>query len=153
MMVTRESTKRTSPSPSRAALVAGVALVVLAGCASEPVPPEPVDVDAAYAWWDPDVRGVGFDQELVEGVLAVHDGCVVVVDEAGSVVPIFPTELSAWAQLQEGDPIALGGGGAMLEAGPADYEVPDECLALEYPYFLVSPDEDMVPPQPTSTSE
>lgn len=127
MVLTR--TPRAVPAPPLVALAAF--LVVLTSCSgADPEPP------ADVAHWtnssDPDL--VGAPGAALVGTLQLLDGCVVVVDDAGTeTVPLFPTPV-AWdddvlvtdgVRLTLGEEVLLGG--AQRDQGLRSDVIPQAC--------------------------
>ncbi|MCJ7827309.1 MAG: hypothetical protein MUP36_03625 [Demequinaceae bacterium] len=92
---------------------------------------------------------------LLEGTLAIHSGCLVVVpDELGdAIIVAFPRSLVEWdastgvltyggVEYRIGDHVSMGGGG--LETN-ASIDMPEACVALNQPYVFFLMDTTLEP--------
>src|SRR5699024_12758310 len=112
---------RTITWSTRASWVAlAAATIAFAGCSSSSTPPEADPESPAASYMRTSRWGEG-DTALLEGIVALENGCFTVVDDAGQViVPVFPTdftwddeagELSGFGHtFSAGDSVSLGGG-------------------------------------------
>lgn len=120
-----------------------VAAIALGGC-SESTPPDADTESPAASYVRTSDWGEG-DAALLEGTVALENGCFTVVDDAGQViVPIFPTDfrwnvesrsLSGFGHtFSEGDSVSLGGGFTGSPPSVAEH-VPSSCDGSEF--FIV----------------
>src|SRR5690625_1521793 len=125
-------------------LALAVAAIGLTACASPTTPPE-ADTDSPAASY---VRtsdwGEG-DAALLEGTVALENGCLTVVDDAGQIiVPVFPTDFAWDADSGElsgfghtfsvGESVSMGGGYHDAPPSSAEY-IPNGCEGAQY--FMV----------------
>ncbi|GAB2610360.1 hypothetical protein GCM10027067_22230 [Pseudactinotalea suaedae] len=120
------------------------ALTLCAACsqAQRPSLPSPLPTDVPYAYHLQTESGG--DGALLEGTLALQDGCLVVLrsyegldDDLPPVVPVLPIAVTTWDGTTltiNGESAAVGelisvGGGYRPETG--DWFVPDGCPALD----------------------
>ncbi|WP_169747630.1 hypothetical protein [Demequina iriomotensis] len=104
--------------------------------------------------WDP---GSGGDAALMEGTLALRDGCLYIVGEGDAdgltVVPVLSRELAAWDATAEvltyagrdyamGDTVFAGGGWG---APTPDMTIPDACVPDEWGEVMHVQDVDLEP--------
>ncbi|MFW2513226.1 hypothetical protein ACNI3K_05560 [Demequina sp. SO4-13] len=144
----------TTAAPPRAAThasaaCAAIASIVIAGCAAS-VPPLPEGAPVATWEWNAE----GADQALLEGELALEDGCVYVVSSDGlRTLPVFPVDRVGWdadaetltyggAEFEMGDAIAAGGG---WTAPPESAIIPDGCEPDEWGDVMLVQDESLAP--------
>lgn len=130
------------------------ALLLAASCAADDGPTAETKAHLALTDWSP---GDDAMQALLQGTLAVRDGCVVVEAPAGPfTVPALPRSLVSWDDARSvltyagreyavGDPISAGGGGVGGDAGGgeaiAEIESPAACADLANgAYFSVQVD-------------
>ncbi|WP_425953542.1 hypothetical protein [Xylanimonas sp. McL0601] len=129
-----------------AAATAAIALVC-AGCAdATPPAADPGSPAASYSRTGPWGEG---DDALLQGTLALDDGCIVVVGPDGTVrTPVLPTDfrwdpgtetLSAFGvRLTVGEAVSLGGGGG-ADPSTLGGHVPGACSPSdEDGWFVVS---------------
>jgi hypothetical protein len=129
----------------------GIAALALASCSSGPTDVEIASWPIGTSQWTP---GQGADDALLEGRLALLDGCVYVeMDDGGRTVPIFPRSLVRWNAdsqtitygghtFRMGDSISAGGGWSKPDGMGT---IPGACDTGEYGNAMFIEDEDIEP--------
>jgi len=137
---------RTITWSTRASWVAlAAATIAFAGCSSSSTPPEADPESPAASYMRTSRWGEG-DTALLEGIVALENGCFTLVDDAGQViVPVFPTdftwddeagELSGFGHtFSAGDSVSLGGGYHQMPPSSSAEHIPSGCEGDQY--FMV----------------